>query len=71
MAVLFLAPGDDSELAERRVEEEGKGEDAWQPGPRDRRVTAALQAYAAMATSADKGGVRDVTQLHRWGEPEP
>ena len=62
---------DESELAERRVEEEEKGRDAWHPGPRERRVTTALEAYAAMATSADKGGVRDVTQLHRWGEQEP
>ena len=37
--------------------------DGWKPGPRDRKVSAALWAYAAMATSADKGAVRDVSQI--------
>ena len=55
----------DQELTERRLDEEAKGADAWQPGPRDRNVTAALRAYAAMATSADRGAVRDVSQLDR------
>jgi dihydroxy-acid dehydratase len=33
----------------------------WQPAqPRKRRVTTALRAYAAFATSADKGAVRKV-----------
>jgi len=35
----------------------------WQPVNRQRQVSAALQAYAAMATSASRGAVRDVTQL--------
>ena len=55
----------DDELTQRRVDEDAKGADAWQPGPRDRNVTAALRAYAAMATSADRGAVRDVDQLSR------
>jgi dihydroxy-acid dehydratase len=56
----------DEELASRRAEEEAKGADAWQPQElRNRRVSAALQAYAAMTTSADRGAVRDISQLRR------
>ncbi|MFE0775912.1 dihydroxy-acid dehydratase [Streptomyces sp. NPDC058861] len=35
----------------------------YAPKNRERKVSAALRAYAAMATSADKGAVRDVTKL--------
>jgi dihydroxy-acid dehydratase len=35
----------------------------YRPAARDRKVSQALRAYAAMATSADKGAVRDVTKL--------
>ncbi|WP_144790907.1 dihydroxy-acid dehydratase [Kocuria palustris] len=49
---------DDAELALRRSE---KGEAPWIPTrPRERRVSKALRAYAAMVTSADKGAVRVV-----------
>jgi dihydroxy-acid dehydratase len=41
------------------------GGDAWQPKGRDRQVSAALQAYAAMTTSADRGAVRDISQIAR------
>ena len=44
---------------------EASGDAAWQPASRERFVSAALQAYALMATSADKGAVRDVTQIQR------
>lgn len=44
---------------------EEKGSKAWQPLARARIVSAALQAYAAMTTSAAKGAVRDVSQLKR------
>jgi dihydroxy-acid dehydratase len=44
---------------------EAKGDSAWKPLERERVVSAALQAYALMATSADKGAVRDVTQIQR------
>ncbi len=57
-----------SALAERRaaMEAKGKGErGAWKPASRQREVSAALRAYAAMTTSADTGAVRDVTQLLR------
>jgi dihydroxy-acid dehydratase len=36
---------------------------AWKPNSRQREVSAALKAYAAMTTSADTGAVRDITQL--------
>ncbi|MFD8599099.1 dihydroxy-acid dehydratase [Kitasatospora sp. NPDC059646] len=49
------------ELHERRVELEAAG--GYRPKNRDRQVSAALKAYAAMATSADKGAVRDVSKL--------
>ena len=52
-------------LAERRVVMEAKGEHAWQPVNREREVSLALQAYAALTTSASKGAVRDVEQLKR------
>jgi dihydroxy-acid dehydratase len=56
----------DEELAQRRAAMEAKGTAAWAPvHPRPRKVSAALQAYAAMTTSAARGAVRDVTQLKR------
>jgi len=56
----------DEELAHRRAAMEAKGDAAWAPvHPRPRKVSVALQAYAAMTTSASKGAVRDVTQLQR------
>ena len=56
----------DSELARRRTAMEAGGEAAWQPAePRKRQVSAALRAYAAMATSAARGAVRDVQSLRR------
>jgi dihydroxy-acid dehydratase len=61
---IHLAISDEA-LAARRVAMEAKGEAAWQPVGRERIVSAALQAYALMATSADKGAVRDVTQIQR------
>ena len=51
----------DDELARRRAEQDAKG---WKPAkPRARKVSAALKAYALLATSADKGAVRDLSQL--------
>ncbi|MFD6170174.1 dihydroxy-acid dehydratase [Streptomyces coeruleorubidus] len=50
---------DDAELARREQALNG----VYAPKNRDRKVSAALRAYAAMATSADKGAVRDVTML--------
>lgn len=48
----------DEELGKRRSEEEAHGKYAFTPRDRDRKVSLALRAYAAMVTSADKGGVR-------------
>ncbi|WP_119628311.1 dihydroxy-acid dehydratase [Methylocaldum marinum] len=55
----------DAELARRRAAMEAKGAAAWKPVDRNRPVSAALKAYAAMTTSAARGAVRDVTQLER------
>jgi dihydroxy-acid dehydratase len=52
---------DDAELVRRRTEQEAKG---WRPAQaRPRRVSTALKAYALLATSADKGAVRDKALL--------
>ena len=54
----------DAVLAERRAEMANKGAQAWKPAaPRKRKVTAALKAYAMLATSADKGAVRNLDML--------
>ena len=53
------------ELAHRRGKMEDRGPDAWMPIGRERYVSQALQAYAALTTSADRGAVRDITQLRR------
>ena len=56
----------DEVLAQRRAAMEAKGKgQAWKPVKRDRVVSAALRAYAAMTTSADTGAVRDVSQVER------
>jgi dihydroxy-acid dehydratase len=53
----------EEELAERRERlESGVG---YVPAARDRIVSPALRAYAAMATSADTGAVRDVNAVER------
>jgi dihydroxy-acid dehydratase len=56
----------DAELVQRRAAMEAKGKQAWKPAAeRQRKVSAALRAYAAMVTSADKGAVRDVSQVEK------
>ncbi|TQP80111.1 dihydroxy-acid dehydratase [Vibrio cholerae] len=50
----------ESELAARRAEQDKLG---WKPVDRQRTVSLALKAYASMATSADKGAVRDKSKL--------
>ena len=49
----------DEELAARRAAEEALGNAAFKPKKRNRVVSKALQAYASMVTSADRGGVRE------------
>ena len=53
----------DAELADRRKEMEARGANAWKPEKRNRLVSKALQAYAKMASSADKGAVRDISGI--------
>ncbi len=48
----------DDELEKRRKNEEAKGESAFQPPKRKRRVTKALKAYASLVSSADRGAIR-------------
>ena len=51
----------DAVLSARRAAQDAKG---WAPAKdRPRKVSAALQAYAALTTSAARGAVRDVTQV--------
>ena len=51
----------EAELATRRAAQDAKG---WKPAePRPRKVSTALKAYALLATSADKGAVRDKALL--------
>ena len=60
MRSISLAVSED-ELDSRRKELENYG---WKPKkPRPRNVTPALKAYSKLATSADKGAVRDLSQL--------
>ncbi|MGJ5008953.1 dihydroxy-acid dehydratase [Bradyrhizobium oligotrophicum] len=50
----------DEELARRRAAMEARGDQAWKPAKRARKVSTALKAYAAFASSAAKGAVRVV-----------
>jgi len=52
----------EAELAARKAVQDAKG---WMPVGRERVVSAALKAYAAMTTSAADGAVRDVTRLSK------
>ena len=53
----------DEELAARHEKQLARGKDAYKPVDRVRSVTPALKAYALLATSADKGAVRDLKKL--------
>ncbi len=56
----------DKQLDERRQAMLAKGNDAWKPVEnRPRKISPALRAYAAMATSAAYGGVRDVSRIEK------
>lgn len=48
----------DQELASRRKVEEAKGDKAWKPATRQRKVSKALKAYASLVSSADLGAIR-------------
>lgn len=53
----------DEEIHRRREAMETRGIHAWCPVAREREVSLALQAYAAMTTSASRGAVRDISQI--------
>ena len=53
----------EEQLTERRAQQEARGKQAYKPLDRERVVTPALKAYALLATSADKGAVRDLQKL--------
>jgi dihydroxy-acid dehydratase len=55
----------DAALIERRAKMEAKGKDAWKPLGRERYLSSALRAFAAMTTSAAFGAVRDVSQIEK------
>ncbi|MDG1821088.1 MAG: dihydroxy-acid dehydratase [Methylophilaceae bacterium] len=55
----------DEALAARRAKMDAKGQHAWNPVNRERHVSPALRAYAAMTTSAAFGAVRDVAQIEK------
>jgi dihydroxy-acid dehydratase len=52
----------DEELASRRKSEEAKGKGAFKPSGRSRVISKALQMYAMLATSADRGAVRKLPE---------
>lgn len=53
----------DETLAARKVAMDAKGKQGWKPVDRTRYVSPALKAYALLASSADKGAVRDLSKL--------
>ena len=53
----------DNDLHARREEQQARGDAAYTPVNRQREVSFALRAYALLATSADKGAVRDKSKL--------
>ncbi len=61
---IHLAVSDEA-LQRRRVAMQGRSAMAWKPADRQRLVSPALRAYAAMTTSASRGAVRDVSQVER------
>ena len=57
----------EEQLAGRRQAMAARGPAAWQPESRERYVSQALQAYALMTTSADRGAVRDLSNMRLPG----
>ncbi|MEL6090262.1 dihydroxy-acid dehydratase [Plesiomonas shigelloides] len=54
---------DEATLAARAAAMQARGKQAWKPIDRQRPVSLALRAYASLATSADRGAVRDRSKL--------
>jgi dihydroxy-acid dehydratase len=61
---IHLAVSEDI-LAAREAAMLERGDNAWKPIARERLVSQALKAYALFATSADRGAVRDISQVAR------
>ncbi|HWE47218.1 MAG TPA: dihydroxy-acid dehydratase [Caulobacteraceae bacterium] len=61
---LYLAIDADT-LDQRRAAMSARGAKAWKPRIRERKVSTALKIYAALATSASRGAVRDLDALAR------
>ncbi|MEJ2611992.1 MAG: dihydroxy-acid dehydratase [Candidatus Thiodiazotropha sp.] len=55
----------DEVLAQRRTKMNNRADKAWKPLSRERVISQALKAYAALTTSAAHGAVRDISQLER------
>ena len=53
---------DENEIAKRREKEKSKGKHAFKPADRDRKISPSLKVYALLASSADKGGVRELPE---------
>jgi dihydroxy-acid dehydratase len=53
----------DKTLTERRKAMQARGAQAWKPAQRQRKISQALQTYALLTTSADRGAVRDLSQV--------
>lgn len=53
----------DEELEARRTKMNARGDLAWKPASRGRIVSNSLKAYSLLASSADKGGVRDISNI--------
>ncbi len=53
----------EDEMSMRREAMQKRGKQAWKPINRDRKVSNALKVYGSLATSADKGAVRDISKL--------
>ena len=52
----------DDQIAERRRKQDARGAVAYTPLTRERVISKALQAYALLATSADRGAVRELPE---------
>jgi dihydroxy-acid dehydratase len=55
----------DAEMTRRRAEMDSRNGGSWKPANRQRQVSQALRAYAALTTSAARGAVRDVSQVNQ------
>jgi dihydroxyacid dehydratase/phosphogluconate dehydratase len=59
------ADSNDTDAESKGESAKSKGTAAWKPANRTRKVSQALQAYAALTTSASRGAVRDVSRIQK------